>query len=339
MTLNRPEAVYFLPLIFGLLILLAWRRRHFLGFSRMTFLSAEVHKATLGDRLPAAAAGLGLVCLGAALLDPVRTNVAREVKHEGLDIVLVVDLSSSMQEKMGLTELRANYATAWREGRRPGGTSMANVAQLPTRLETVKAVVRQFIGRRPKDRMGLVAFSENAYVVSPLTTDHEYLQQYVEILDDRILIGEGLTAIGEGMAAGYNILLRQSRDLKRNKVLVVLTDGENNFGRDPVQTASLAIELGYRVYLIGVDLEERVQQRIEPLVQMIKSTGGSYYDATSAADLSRAYHSIATTEKGIYTHRELVALEPVFHYFALGSLVLILLSLSLRLLPFFRSIT
>ncbi len=108
-------------------------------------------------------------------MDPVLPFAETEVRSHGLDIVIALDLSSSMEEQMEAPPSK-------------------------TRLEATKDAIKTFVGRRVDDRIGLVVFSDNAYVVSPLTFDHHYLLRYIDMVDNQILRGEGMTAIGEGLA-------------------------------------------------------------------------------------------------------------------------------------------
>src|SRR5206468_8666172 len=136
-----------------------------------------------------------------------------DVQSRGLDIVVVLDLSSSMQEDMGSGQSRQARAV-------PTGR---------TRLNAVKDAVKTFVRARRDDRIGLVVFSDNPYVISPLTFDHEYLLHYIELVDDQLLRGEGQTAIGDGLALSDYVLSRQATPTSRGHQLVVLfTDGENN---------------------------------------------------------------------------------------------------------------
>ena len=175
---------------------------------------------------------IGLILLGAALLDPVIPYSEAEVQSHGLDIVIALDLSSSMQEQMERTPpprtlQNLTFTNQDVRAARPPGK---------TRLEATKDAIKAFVRRRRDDRIGLVVFSDNAYVVSPLTFDHEYLIRYIDLVDNQILRGEGMTAIGEGLALSDYLLFRQAASGgRRNQVVVLFTDGENNTGREPLE--------------------------------------------------------------------------------------------------------
>src|SRR4029079_3110386 len=129
-----------------------------------------------------------------------------------------------------------------------------------TRMDAVKDAVRTFVRTRRDDRIGLVVFSDNAYVISPLTFDHEYLLHYIEFVDDKILQGEGQTAIGDGLALSNYVLARQATSASRAHVVFVrCTAGENNPGGEPVERIAQSKDAGIRVHMIGVDLEKDVK--------------------------------------------------------------------------------
>ena len=168
----------------------------------------------LGGPLLLTLRGAGLLLFIVALARPQLGRSESKIRTEGIDIVLVVDISGSMQamdyEKDGQRESRIN---------------------------AVKDVVREFIRDRPNDRIGMVVFGTHAYVASPLTLDHDWLERNL----DRVRIGvvEGNTAIGAGLGTGVNRL----RDTKaKSKVIVLLTDGGENVHTPPALDAANAAE-------------------------------------------------------------------------------------------------
>jgi Ca-activated chloride channel family protein len=209
------------------------------------------------------------------------------LKTEGIDIVLVVDISGSMQAM--------DYE---KSGHRA------------TRIAAVKDVVRDFIRARPNDRIGMVVFGTHPYVASPLTLDHDWLERNL----DRVKVGlvEGNTAIGAGLGAGVNRL----RDTKaKSKVIVLLTDGGENVRNPPApEAAKAAKEFGVRVYTIGAgsDSHQPVPVADEQgrlagytmgdldeglLKQVANETGGQYFRAADTASLKKTYEQIDKLEK------------------------------------------
>jgi len=233
----------------------------------------------------------------------------------GIDIVLAVDLSSSMlAEDFTVDGKRAN------------------------RLEAVKSVVRDFIAARPADRIGLVLFSARPYTQCPLTLDHGWVQQNLE----RAQIGmiEDGTAIGSALATATHRL--EASDAA-SKVIVLLTDGQNNAGRiAPLTAAEAARALGVRVYTIGAGTRglapfpgrdlfgnvvyQPVQVDIDDaaLTEIAERTGGKYYRATDTASLARIYAEIDELERTEFEAPKSYDWSELYLWFLLPALALLL---------------
>jgi len=320
-------AAIVLPLAL-MVLLIHWRRKkshvaHPLLFylrRRMAPASPLVHLPKLLELL-----ALGLLLI--ALTDPVSPATEYLVVDEGLDILLVLDLSSSMQEPLDLKRTL--------EQRRlgiPGGEK--------SRLDAVKEAVIRFVQKRRHDRIGIVVFSENGYVVAPMSVDTPYLKRYLEMVDHKTLASEGQTAIGEGILTALHLAARQGRGQRgdrRGKLIVVLTDGENNTGRDLYAAIRQAGAAGFKIHFIGVEVERLTDA--PRLIAAVEATGGSYYDVRDPGQLERAYLDIDRLEKGTFlTQREITHL-PRFYPFALASLALLATGLALRAIPYFIEIS
>ena len=231
---------------------------------------------------------LALALLCVAMAGPRSVSEHAIYNTEGIDIVLALDISGSM----------AAEDFSW-EGKRVN------------RLDIVKRVVGEFIKERANDRIGLVAFSREAYTVSPLTTDHDWLMQNLERL--RLGVSEDGTAIGSGLRSA---LLRLRNSEARSKVVVLLTDGMNNAGKiDPRQAAEVAKGLEVKIYTVGAGSRglvpfpvqdmwgRKVYQKVqidldEGLLQGIADqTGGRYFRATDTDSLRKVYQEIDLLEK------------------------------------------
>lgn len=323
--LQHPEYLWAVPLALTLVAL--WRivrGRPYAAFPLAGLLKPPMYRASRLRRAPLVVAAAALPIVGVALADPVLPYSEAEMKSRGLDIVLVLDMSSSMEETMGAGTRRASGFTG------------------QTRMETTKNALLEFIALRPDDRIGLVVFSDNAYVVSPLTFDHEYLRQYVAMIDNQILRHEGMTAIGDGIALAAALLDRQSTDdTTGNRVMVVFTDGEHNFGMDPVEAMDIAFDAGARVHIIGVDIpaEIKVRTEVRRLVGAVRRYGGRYFDADTVRQLRAASRAIDSLEKGWLVQRRYVRNEPVYHYFAVPAILLLTGAMLLRALPYFIDVT
>jgi Ca-activated chloride channel family protein len=214
---------------------------------------------------------------------------------------------------------------------------MPNAVAGEMRIDAVKTALRQFITRRPDDRVGVVVFSDNAYVVSPLTFDREHLFGYFDMIDPQTLIGEGMTAVGSGLDMASFLLSRQSTEVARNKVIVVFTDGASNMGRDPVQALEDVSRRGVRVHVVGVDLREEQKRHAEvgQLIASVRRLGGQYYAADSPSELEAAARGLDEIEKGTLTSTTLVRNEPIVQWATLPALALLLAAVALRTLPIF----
>lgn len=297
------------------LVRLLWRRRAHVA-TTASWLAARPYRASILRRLPLFLLLTSLALLGVALLDPVLPYSQVTVESNGLDIVLAVDLSSSMQDEM---------------------VKHTSTAAPKTRLDSTKDALRTFIQRRRDDRIGVVVFSENAYVISPLTLDREYLLRYVDLIDNQMLRGEGMTAIGEGLALSNVLLTREAGPSTRGKVVVLFTDGENTAGREPLPVLAQSRDAGIRVHLVAIALEEQVRQKpqVKAFLQEIRRFGGRQFDANSAGDLEAASRAIDQIEKGTLVSRAYQRDVPVFQWFALPALMCLAAAFALRAVPQF----
>jgi Ca-activated chloride channel family protein len=333
----HPQLGWWLLAAFAALVLARWRGgRRFAAVASLRRLDRS-SRASIFRRLPFLTLLAALALTAFALMDPVLPYSESQIQSRGLDIVMVLDLSSSMQEEMEprrrlLQNATLNDRNVTATPRRPG----------KTRLEAVKAAIRTFVVRRRDDRIGLVVFSDNAYVISPLTFDHDYLVRYIDLVDDQILRGEGMTAIGDGLALANFLLSRQAvPGVRRNPVIVLFTDGENNRGRDPLEVLGEVDAAAVRVHMVGVDLEDEVRRKpdVQRLVQTIKLYGGRYFDATSIRDLDAASRTIDAVEKGVLTSKAYVRDAPVVEWFAVPALLFFALTIALTAFPYFIDVT
>jgi Ca-activated chloride channel family protein len=308
----HPEIAWWLVALLAVTFVARVAARRRLGVATTSpWVFERTYRASIVRHAPAAVILTGLLLLGGALMDPVLPFAETEVRSHGLDIVIALDLSSSMEEQMEAPPSK-------------------------TRLEATRDAIKTFVGRRVDDRIGLVVFSDNAYVVSPLTFDHQYLVRYIDMVDNQILRGEGMTAIGEGLALSTDLLARQAVvPGRRNKVIVVFTDGENTIGRDPMAALSAADGAGIRVHLVGVDLEEEITRKpaVRALLRAVTRFGGRYFNAATARELDAASRAIDSIEKGVLVSRTFERDAPVFQWFALPSLICLAVGFALRAIP------
>lgn len=312
------------------------RARTWLATSNLRALDRAAVRPSPLRRLPAVLLALGLGAVTVALMDPVLPLGETEVVSRGLDIAIVLDLSSSMQEVMDLRRKPMDMAAVFTPLR-----PLTMEPQGRTRLQVTREVLRQFVKRRPEDRIALVVFSDNAYVVSPLTLDHESLLHYVDLVDEKVLRGEGMTAIGEGLALANHLLHRQRGSERRGQVVVLLTDGEHNQGREPLEPLQESRAAGIKVHLVGVDLEEDVKEKesVQRLVAAVRGHGGRYFEADDERALFAATRELDRLEKGLVATRAYTRDVPAFAPFALAGAVLATAATLLLAVPFFIELT
>src|SRR5438874_3413533 len=177
-------------------------RRRFVASTTVRWLASPRYEASLLRRLPLALLAIALLLLGVAVMEPVLPYSQAEITSRGLDIVIALDLSSSMLEEMG----RIRPPRTFQNLTFSTSDSASPMKSVKSRLTATKDAIKSFVASRRDDRIALVVFSDNAYVISPLTFDHEYVIRYVDLIDDQLLRGEGMTAIGDGLALANYML-------------------------------------------------------------------------------------------------------------------------------------
>lgn len=255
---------------------------------------------------------LAWLCLVAAAARPQWLGDAVSIPSKGRDLMVAVDLSGSMETE----DMEVN-------GREVD------------RLVMIKYVLREFIARRVGDRIGLILFADTAYLQTPLTYDRDTV---VKLLDETQigLVGEQ-TAIGD--AVGLAVKRFEQRE-ESNRVLILLTDGQNTAGNiTPEQAKELAVNHDITVYTIGVGADEMVRRsifgsrRINPsrdldetmLTDLAQSTNGQYFRARDVVALQEIYATLDELEPVERETRQMRPLKALFHYPLAAALVLTLL--------------
>ncbi|HIP52534.1 MAG TPA: VWA domain-containing protein [Chromatiales bacterium] len=284
-------------------------QRIFQGDRPGTPLAARLHKLLLG---------LLWVSLVAALMRPQWLEPHEEVRSTGYDLMLAVDTSHSMEA--------LDFTVSGRQ---------------VTRMAVVKGVMGRFIEGRKDDRIGLVIFGSQAFVLSPLTLDREAVRR---LLDGVVpgIAGQG-TAMGDGIGLGVKKLRERPEG---SRVLVLIADGENTAGRlPPLQAARLAAQEGVRIYAIGVG-SDRKQVPIyegnprrlvyrddlgfdeENMRRIAEITGGAYFRATDTRALEEIYQRIDELEKSESESRTGFIPSPLYRWpLGVGLICLLLLGL------------
>jgi len=217
------------------------------------------------------------IALTLALMRPQALGEPIRVEPSGRDLMLAIDISGSMAEQ----DLYAGNRRA-------------------TRMEVVREVAKRFVERRAGDRIGLVMFGTEAYVQTPLTTDHASVQHFLD--EASVGLARRDTAIGDAIGLSVKRLRETTGDLR---VLILLTDGENSAGVvTPLEAAGVAAESGVRIHTIGVGSESRGAmaglrrpQIDEGTLQRISAaTGGRFFRARSSEELEAIYAAIDEIE-------------------------------------------
>ena len=259
---------------------------------------------------------LAVVLLVVAFARPRSGTEYEEVTSEGIDIMLCLDLSSSMQ---------------------------AEDFKPHNRLYVAKEEIKKFIERRVNDRIGLVVFARYSFTQCPLTTDYGVLLRFIDQVDFGLV--EDGTAIGMAVANAVN-RLRESE--AESKIIILLTDGDNNRGEiDPLTAANLAATFGIKIYTIGAGKSGNVmfpyQDPIfgkryvyqptvideETLKEIAARTDGQYFRARSGEELEQIYAEIDKLEKTEIEIEEHVRYTELFQQFAFGGLALLVLEMLL----------
>ncbi len=286
---------------------------------------------------PAALRAVGFGLLVLALGRPLNAVVPQSAEEEGIDLVLVLDLSGSMQAVIeNFPEDLARLAPERERGVRP------------TRLDAAKATIRDFVSRRKTDRIGVVVFGKSAYVLSPPTLDYHLLDSLVSRL--RLdLIDASHTAIGDALGVAT---ARLRRSQAKSKAVILLTDGDNNAGEiSPEYAAHLATVVGARIYTVqigagdqaevqeGFDLfgQPRYSTRTFPvnaeLLQTIaQSTGGESYVASDARGLLASLHDVLDQLEKTKFEGHVATFEDLYRYLLLPGVLLLALDAALRAL-------
>lgn len=262
---------------------------------------------------------LTLSSLIIALARPRTVDISNETKStKGLDIVMSIDVSSSMLAK----------------------------DLLPNRLEALKKVATTFVENRPNDRIGIVVYAAEAYTKTPVTSDKAIVLEAIESIKYDNVINDG-TGIGMGLTTAIN-RLKESK--AKSKVIILLTDGVNNSGFIEPETASeIAREYGIKVYTIGLGTNGKAQfpYAISPTGEMLfrmmpveidekllktiaKNTGGKYFRATNNDKLKAIYESIDKLEKSEIKELKFYDYDEKYRPFVWIAGILLLLEIVLR---------
>ncbi len=327
-TFANPELFFLLLLLVPVIVWYIYRQRRQRASVKISTISAFSNtKKTFRNYLRHVLFGLRMLALAIlfiALARPQSTDRWEDVTTEGIDIVIALDISPSM--------LARDFK--------------------PNRLEAAKDVAVQFIAGRDNDRMGLVVFSGESFTQCPLTTDHAVLMNLFKDVKTGLI--EDGTAIGMGLANAVNRLKDSEAE---SKVIILLTDGENNMGAiDPITAAELAQTFGIRVYTIGVGTRGKAEFPIgydrfgrlvfdymdvnideETLTNIASVASGQYFRATNKNALIEVYKEIDKLEKSKIDVKQHKRVNDEYLWFVVLALGILITELFLRYI-FYKSI-
>lgn len=272
--------LFFIPLI--IYVLLRGRKKSALKFSSVRLLKSYGMKKTIKHKIGRCFIALGLVLLVVAMARPQLPEKTGPVAQKGIDIAVALDVSQSM--------LSVDFE--------------------PNRLEVARKTIDDFIGERTTDRLSLIIFAGTAYTRVPLTVDHNIVRESLQEAKTES-VNENGTAIGMAISVGLN---RLKKSESPSKIIILVTDGNNNAGAiNPDTASSLAKDLGIKIYTIGVGTDKTIipveisgmvqYQQIEDklneelLKKIAETTGGQYYRARDSKALSQIFDDINKLEK------------------------------------------
>src|SRR5882724_3103727 len=281
--------------------------------------------------LPGVVRAIAIALLALAMARPVSATRPDTESESGIDIIVVLDLSGSM---------RAVFDAP------PGSPHLGPIGKRATRLDTAKEVIRDFIGRRKTERIGVLVFGRSAYVLSPPTLDYHLLDLLVEKMSLEVIDGSG-TAIGDAVGVA---VARLRRSDARSKAVVLLTDGDSNAGSiAPEYAGHLATVIGAKIYTIQigngdeVDVQDaidlfgqphyaRARYPVNPelLKKLAGETGGESYVATDAQALTASMHDVLNRLEKTRFESQAASFEDLFPLFLLPGVVLVAFDALLR---------
>lgn len=248
-----------------------------------------------------------LILMTVALARPVRIDRTVLPPSEGIDIILLMDVSASMQKQ----------------------------DFYPSRFVAAQQTAARFISKRVSDRIGVVAFAKAAMLQAPLTLDHDALQEYISSLYLG-MVDPNYTAIGDALGVAANHL----KDSKaKSKVIILLTDGDSNAGAiEPLMAAKAAAAYGIRVYTVGTasapgsnpysNQADEINEGL--MMEIAELTGGKYYRANNESELTKIYDTINELEKTEFSPSSTVSRTDYFQSVLLLALLCAALGLALE---------
>jgi len=310
---NEYVLLLLLSIPLFLLIKLLFKKNNFIEVSIPSY-NLIKYKFSFLRLIPNSIFILSIIYIIISLARPQKSNEKVEKWSEGIDIMLVIDISESMQ----IEDFK------------------------PNRLESAKGVAKEFINGRFQDRIGLVVFSGESYSRCPLTTDYILLNKYVDEISFDLISSRG-TAIGSAIAIATN-RMRESKS--KSKVLILLSDGDNTAGNiDPVTAAQIAKAYGIKIYSIAIGKNGKVpfgkdyfgrtryvENSLDEknLREIATITNGKFYRASNNSSLENIFKVIDEFEKTEIKENRYKNTVDYYQYYLLWSIILFLFFILLK---------
>ena len=248
-------------------------------------------------------ASLQLLALALLIIAMARPRMERgdsSDRREGVDIVFAVDVSGSMDTK-----------------------DFIHQGQPISRREALVMAIGDFVDHRPNDRFGMIGFAGQTYLMSPMTMDGEWIKNVLLEIQT-----QGGTAIGDGIVGAVQLL----KDVKgKSKIIIAVTDGENNAGIAPLTAAELAAKDKIRVHTVIINKQTNWGDVSKHLMaQVAERTGGQFFRVTNLSSIMDVYRQIDRMEKSEFEQRRYRVYEELYPWFALPAFVLLLAALIMR---------
>ena len=301
------ENISFLWLLLALPFYLEWyRRKNDARRSKLRFSETSIfrliqkRRVPLKVHLPFALRMIAIALLIVGFARPRSGVTNQEVTTEGIDIMLVLDISSSMEAR----DFR------------------------PNRLEAAKKVAKHFIENRVNDRIGLVVFASETFLQAPLTLDYGILLEFLRKVTIVPKKYDG-TAIGLAIASGVN---RVKNSDAKSKVMILLSDGSNNSGEiQPITAAELAATFDVKIYTVGAGTRDRrlLQSGLDEAIlrQIAETTNGKYFHAANEERLLDIYEEINELETTEIKVKEYTRFKELYSLFLLPGVILLLMEI------------
>lgn len=299
----HPFYLYVLPLIPIFFLLRDWLRSSSTQKLNVSFPANDIESSwvSLSRFIPGIFLSFTIALMMISLARPQRSVAESEYYAEGIDIMLAIDISKSMDDN----------------------------DILPSRLVAAKNVANQFIKGRMDDRIGLVVFSGEPYSLCPLTTDYDMIKEYIEGISSQLITTSG-TAIGNALGMCINRL----REIdSKSKVAILISDGDNTAGNlDPVTSAQLAKAFGVRVYTIAVGTDKNPTDKVDEgtLREIAKISEGKFFRATDARSLENIFKEINLFEKTEIKQNQYRNVQDFYHPYLRWAIVFFLISFALK---------